>query len=152
MIRKSKRFTKPRKAYEKARINEENELVKKYGLKNKREIWKTLSKVNYFRSRDKALANSSVSEQEVLFNKLKYLGLKTDTIAEVLALKVQDLLERRITTVLVKKGLANTPRQARQMVTHKRVSIDNKTVNTPSLFVPKSQEDLLHIKVEKKKK
>ena len=58
MIRKKKKYEKPRKMYETSRIEEENELVKKYGLKNKREIWKTISKVRYYRHRAMDLARA----------------------------------------------------------------------------------------------
>ena len=39
-LRKKKNYKKPRKLYDKVRIEDENILVNKYGLKNKREIWK----------------------------------------------------------------------------------------------------------------
>jgi len=149
MIRKKKMFEKPRKAYEKSRIEEENRIVERYGLKNKREVWKTLSKVNYFRSRAKELAKLGKDEQEVLFNKLRAIGLNTSTIADVLALKVEDLLERRLPTILVKKKLANTTSQARQMVSHKRVLVDRKIINIPSYLVPVSQEGSITLKEKK---
>ncbi|MFH1290691.1 MAG: hypothetical protein ABIH92_04765 [Nanoarchaeota archaeon] len=100
MIRKSKSYKKPMKAFEAARIKEENELKKKYALKNKREIWKAQAKIDYYRGRAKALAKKPHEEQEVLFNKLKSLGLKVETIADVLGLKVEDILKRRLTTVV----------------------------------------------------
>lgn len=146
MIRKKKMFERPRKAYVKSRIDEENKLVEKYGLKNKREIWKTLAKINYFRTRAKSLAKLPLEEQEILFKKLKMIGLKTDTIADVLALNVEALLERRLPTVMARKGLANTPRQARQMVVHKRVLVDKNVINIPSYLVPVSQENLITLK------
>ena len=152
MIRKKKMFARPRKAYEKSRIEEENALVEKYGLKNKREIWKTLAKVNYFRGRAKALAKSSMEEQKVLFDKLKFIGLNTNTISDVLALKVEDLLERRLPTVMVKKKIANAPRQARQMVVHKRVMIEGKAINVPSYLVPVSQEHSITVRHSARKK
>lgn len=149
MIRKKKMFSKPRKAYEKARIKEEDKLVERYGLKNKREIWKTLAKINYFRTRAKELAKSSLDEQQILFNKLQMIGLNVRSIADVLALKVEDLLERRLSTVIVHKRLANTSQQARQMIVHKRVMIDNKAINIPSYLVLVSQENLISIKPAK---
>lgn len=151
MIRKGKRYNRPKKAYEKSRIEEENVLVKKYALKNKREIWKTLAKINYFRSRAKALARLSHEEQEVLFNKLKALGLKTDNTADVLALKIENLLERRLPTVVLKKGLATTIQQARQMVVHKKVLIEDKAVDAPSYIVRVAEESLITIKQKAKK-
>lgn len=151
MIRKSKKFNRPRKAFELTRIKEENELVKKFALKSKREIWKTLAKVTYFRHRAKDLAKKTPEEQEILFNKLKALGLKADSISDVLGLKVEDILNRRLPTVVYKKGLANTPQQARQMVVHKRILIESKVVNVPSYLVPISLEEKIALKQKIKK-
>ena len=151
MIRKSKKYVKPRKAYELSRIKEENVLMTRYALKNKREIWKTLAKVNYFRSRAKDLAKSSSEEQQVLFNKLKSMGLGVNSIADVLDLKLENLLERRLQTVVVKKGLATTPKQARQLVVHKKVLIDGNVVNIPSYIVHVEQEASISLKKNAKK-
>jgi len=151
MIRKKKMYVKPRKMYVKARIQSENLLLEKYGLKNKREVWKTLAKINYFRSRAKELAKQSPEMQEILFSKLQAIGLSTNSIADVLALKIEDLLERRLPTVVAKLGIAKTPKEARQMVTHKRILIDNKVVNTPSYIVPVSYEKLIALKAKKSK-
>lgn len=146
MIRKGKGYVRPKKLYEKSRIQEENTLVEKYGLKNKREIWKSLAKVSYYRRRAKSLAKASREEQEVLFQKLQALGFKTHTIADVLALNVEDLLRRRLPTVVAHKGLAHTVRHARQYVVHKKVRIEGKVVNIPSYLVSIAEE--AHIAVD----
>lgn len=152
MIRKKKRYSRPKKAYEAARIAEENALLKKYALKNKIEVWKTIAKVNYFRKRAMALAKSSFEEQSVLFNKLRALGLNTNTTADVLALKIEDLLERRLPTVVFKKNIAKTPQEARQMVVHKRILIDNKVIDSPSYLVSVDAEGMITLKKKKPKK
>jgi small subunit ribosomal protein S4 len=151
MIRKANKYSRPKKAYEKARIQEENALAKKYALKSKREIWKTLAKVNYFRKRAMALAKSPAEEQEVLFKKLTALGLKVSTISDVLALKLEDLLERRLSTIVFKKNLSKTTKHARQLITHKIIMIDNKVVNAPSYLVSVSEEALISLKQKAKK-
>ena len=115
------------------------------------EISNVLAKINYFRGRAKALAKSSIEEQNILFKKLQAIGLKVNTIAQVLDLKVEDLLNRRLPTVLAKKGLANTPRQARQFVTHKKVLINNFIVNSPSYLVPIAYENSIQLKMNKLK-
>lgn len=150
MIRKKKRYVKPRKMYEKARILEENKLMLKYALKSKREIWKTLSKVNYLRHRAMNLSKAPIEEQEVLFKKIKAIGLKANSISDVLALKVEDLLERRLPTIVAKLKLANTPKQARQFVVHKSVLISDRIVNIPSYIVPVAEEKLITLKIKNK--
>lgn len=150
MIRKKKLYSRPMKLYQKARIEEENELVKKYGLKNKREIWKTLAKITYFRKRAMALARATPEEQEVFFSHLRSIGLQINAIADALDLQVEDLLKRRLPTVVAQKGLANTVKQARQMVVHKKIIVGDRTINSPSYLVPIALESTIKRKETKK--
>lgn len=151
MIRKKKLFVRPRKLYIKARISEENSLLRKYGLKNKKEVWKSIAKIKYFRNRAKSLAKSTPEEQKVLFDKLKKIGFKTDTIADVLALNIENLLQRRLPSIIFKKKLASTPKQARQMVVHKKVLINGNVINIPSYIVSLDEEAHITLRQQKKK-
>lgn len=151
MIRKSKKFAWPKKLWDKPRILAENKLVEEYGLKNKKEIWKTDAKIKYFRNRAKVLITSDSTEQEVFFNKLNIIGLKVSTIAEVLALNIEDLLKRRLATVVWKKGLANTAKHARQLIVHKKIKVGNTVVNIPSYIVKLAEENDLSLKEKIKK-
>ena len=152
MIRKKKLFNRPKKSFESFRIKEENNLVKKYGLKNKKEIWKVLAHVNYLRKRAMALANSPEKEQEVLFGKLRGMGLKVNNTADALGLKVENLMDRRLPSILFKKKMAKTPKQSRQLVVHKKVLIGKKAVNIPSYLVSVEEEELISLKEQKPKK
>ncbi len=152
MIRKKKLYVRPKKMYEKVRIEEENNLKKKYALKSKREVWKVDAKVDYYRSRAKDLAKASMEEQKILFGKLTSLGIKVDSIADVLALKIENFLERRLPYILFRKGLAKTPQQARQFVAHKNVLINNNVVNSPSYIVPVAEENSISLRVKAKVK
>lgn len=150
--RKRRLYTRPKKLYDKPRIEEENVIAQKYGLKNKREIWKADSKVSAMRKRAKLLISKSKEEQEIFFNKLNKMGLKTASIADVLALTKEDLLERRLQTVLFKKGLVKTPHQARQLIVHKHVLVNNKITNSPSFVVSVDLENKIALKPAKVKK
>ena len=149
--RKRKLFSRPKKLFDRTRMDEENILVKRYGLKNKREIWKAKSTVSKFRRRAKQLIGADDSEQRTFFEKLNKMGINVVDISDVLALTEENLLDRRLETVLFKKGLANTAKQARQLIVHKNVLVDGKVVNTPSFIVTKDLEGSLAIKVKKKK-
>ncbi len=151
MIRKKNRFQKPRKMYEKTRIEGENIIKEKYGLKNKKEIWKTIAKIRYFRHRAQALAKSSSEEQEVLFGKLREIGLDIKSTADVLALEIEKILERRLTSVVYKKKLANSMKHARQLVNHKKVIVGERAINVPSYLVPISLENSIRIRERNKK-
>ena len=106
---------------------------------------------NYFRGRAKALANLPLEQQEVLFNKLKAIGLNTNNTADVLDLKVEDILSRRLPTIVASKGIANTPKHARQLVAHKKIMLNNRVVDSPSYLVSVSEENSIKLKVKSKK-
>jgi len=152
MKRKQKKFSWPRKLFDKIRITEENKLVEKYGLKNKKEIWKTEAKIKVFRTRAKSLLSSEEAEQKKFFNKLNLLGLKIETITGVLALNVEDLLKRRLSSMLVTNKVCNTAKEARQMVVHRNILVDGRVINIPSYLVNVDEEKKLKKKLKKGKK
>ncbi len=147
--RKPNLYSRPKKAFDSARIAEEKGIVLKFGLKNKKEIWKASAKVKNLRSRAKKLISKSDQDKEEFFTKLNGMGLEVKNIADVLALKTENWLNRRLQTFVFKKGLANTPNQARQFITHKNVFVDGKVVNVPSFFVTKELENKISIKERK---
>lgn len=149
--RKRKLFSKPKKLFDRVRIDEENVLVKDYGLKNKKEIWKAKSKVSGYRQRAKKLIGKEKEEQKAFFEKLNKVGLNVKDISDVLALGEENLLKRRLQTVVYKKGLANTPKQARQFIVHKHILVGGKIVNIPSYIVPVELENQIEVKVKKVK-
>ena len=149
-IRKRKRFSRPRKLFDKARIEEENNLVELYGLKNKREIWKADAAIARIRDRAKKLITSSQEKQKVLIEKLNKMGLKVEKIADILGLDKESWLKRRLQSVLVEKKLAR-PREARQLIAHKHVVINNKVVNIPSYIVKVDEESKIQV-IRKAKK
>ena len=141
MIRKHKIFSRPKKAFDTNRIKAEDVLVEKYGLKNKREIWKAKAKLDSIRRRAKKLINESQDVQEAFILKLEKQGYKVNNVVEVLALNEENVLNRRLQTIVLKKELATTPKGARQLITHKHISINGKVVNIPSYHVEVNQED-----------
>ncbi len=151
MKRKHKKYSRPKRPFDKQRISEEAEIKKEFGLKNKKEIWKTEAKINSIRERAKSLVNASPEEQEKLFSRLKKIGINADSIADVLSLDAKDYLKRRLQSVLLEKKLATTSKMARQLITHKKVLVDKKIVNKPSYIVPVELENKISVKSKKKK-
>jgi len=151
MKRKHKQYSKPKRPFDKARIEEEGEIKKEFGLKNKREIWKAEAKVKTMRRKAKNLIKAPKAEQEAFFVRLRKIGLKVNSISDALSLDKKDHLKRRLQTVLVEKGLAPTVKTARQFITHKKVLVNGKVVAVPSYVVPTELEDKLEIKDMKKK-
>jgi len=150
--RKHKIYSRPKRLYDKARIEEENLLVKKYGLKSKREIWKADSAIEKIRKQAKLLLTKSTEEQAKFIEKLKKQGFATASIADILALNKEDYLKRRLQSIVVAKKLATTPKQARQFIAHKHVAIDNKIINIPSYLVRIDEEEQIELKLVKKEK
>jgi len=149
--RKRKLFSRPKKLFDRARMDEENILVKRYGLKNKREIWKAKTAVSKLRRRAKTLIGADMKEQQKFFDKLNKVGMNVTDVSDVLALTEENLFERRLQTMLFKKKLANTVKGARQLIVHKNVLVDGKVVNIPSFVVTLDLEDKLALKEKKVK-
>ncbi len=143
-IRKKRKYTKPRKPFDKIRIEEENELVEKYGLKNKKEIWKAESAIERIRKQAKKLITADQKEQAKLTERLRKIGFKVETIADILSLNKEDWLKRRLQSILIQKALAK-PKQARQLITHKHVSISGKIINIPSAIIGIEEENSIQI-------
>jgi len=152
MKRKHKSYSRPKRPFEKIRIEEEGKIRTEFGLKNKREIWKAEAKVSSMREKAKNLISSGPEEQKALFKRLQKVGLKVNSIADVLSLDKKDILKRRLQTILVAKKLANTPKQARQFITHKKVLVDGETVSIPSYVVPTELENKISLRDIKKTK
>ena len=146
MKQKHKRYSKPKRPFDKIRIDEEARIRKEFGLKNKKEIWKAEAKVNSIREKAKKLISVDPKKQQELFDRLKKIGIKVNSIADVLSLTKQDYLRRRLQTVLVTKRMATTMKSARQLITHKKVLVNEMVVNSPSYIVPVNLEDKITLK------
>jgi len=138
--RKRKNYNRPKKIYDKARIDEEDLLVKKYGLKNKREIWKADFAIGKIRNMAKKLITSSDERRQEFIDRQKLKGFPVETTADILALNAEDYLKRRLQSIVVKKGLATKHKQARQFITHKHVTIGGNIINSPSHLTTLEEE------------
>lgn len=149
--KKRKTYTTPMQLYDKERIDEENKVVEKYGLKNKKEIWKIESRLAQFRRRAKDLIPKEEELKKEFFEKLNKLGLKVNSTADVLGLTKEDLLDRRLQTLVLKKGFSTTAKQARQLIVHKHIKVDGVIVNSPSFWITTNLEGKIELIVPEKK-
>ncbi len=150
MKRKKKLYSNPKKPFDKARIEEEKKIIEEYGLKNKKEIWKTEAKVKLAREKARNLIKSPREKQKILFEQLKEIGIKADSLTDAFALKTKDFLERRLQTIVFKKGLANTIKESRQKIVHRKILVDGEVINKPSYLVPVKIENNITVKNLKK--
>jgi small subunit ribosomal protein S4 len=151
MKRKHKSYSRPKRPFDKARLEEEAVIKKNFGLKNKKEIWKADAKITSMRGKAKKLISSSEEDQKQLFDRLNKIGLDVHSIADVLGLTKEDYLRRRLQTVVFDKNLAKSVKEARQLITHKKVLVDGKAIGSPSYIVPVELEGKITIKPKKEK-
>ena len=146
----TKFYETPNHPWQGERIASEHNLLGRYGLKNKEELWRTRSELRSYRREARALigeAQGDVTEAEAeggeFLSRLKRIGIlnEEDGLDDVLSLETTDLLERRLQTVAYRKGLAHTPKQARQFITHGHVVVGDRRVRTPSYVVSIDEED-----------
>jgi len=146
-----KSYQTPKRPFEKTRIEDETRMVIEYGLRNKRDVWKAQSVLRKYRkaARELLILMSGSSEKstfeakkEELIGHMQRAGLlgPDADIGNVLALKVQTQLERRLQTLVYRKGLARSPKQARQLITHGHIAIAGRRVNIPGYRVTRSEE------------
>ncbi len=125
---------------------EELKTLGTFGLKTKRELWKAHTELSRLRHQARsllALRDEIRQEKEpILMNSLRRVGLVKDnsTLDDVLNLQVNDLLSRRLQTVVLKKIGFKTPYQARQAVSHGHVMIGDRIITVPSYVVTTEEE------------
>lgn len=148
-----KKFDTPSHPWQGERIAAEAEVVKKYGLKNKTELWKVESLLRTFRQRARALQAKirygdlqAEKERDELIRRLDSLGVisKDATLDDILSLNVEMLLARRLQTMAYLKGFSNSPKQARQFIVHGHISISGKKVTIPGYMVKRSEEEAVN--------
>jgi small subunit ribosomal protein S4 len=149
-----KKYSRPKRHWDLALLMKELEIVGKYGLRNKRELWKAQSKLSSIRKRARALLALPIevrrAREKELLSSLNRLGLVGEdaTLDDILNLKVEDILERRLQTIVYKKGLAKTPLQARQMITHRHIVVGDRIVTIPSYWVKKGEEEKVALRAD----
>jgi small subunit ribosomal protein S4 len=144
-----KKYVTPSHPWQEDRIKKENEFLKKYGLKNKREVWKAETRLRKYRGQARELlakidtgdAQSKKESNQLLIylSKMNILPPKS-TLDDVLTLNIESILSRRLQTLTYLKGLANTPDQSRQLISHGHITIGNRRVTVPGYLVTKDEE------------
>jgi len=135
---------------------EELKTVGTFGLRTKRELWKTNTELSRIRHQARsllALRQEVRDEKEpILMKSLARIGLVSSdaTLDDVLNLNVDDLLSRRLQTIVSKKLGFKTPYQARQAVIHGHIMIGDRKIDIPSYTVRVGEEDNIHFTPESK--
>mgnify|MGYP003323516530 CR=1 FL=1 len=125
-----------------------------FGLKTKRELWKTQTELSRVRLQARSLLALRQEERKrkepILIQSLTKIGLvdQSSTLDDVLNLQVNDLLSRRLQTIAQKKLFFKTPYQARQAIVHGHVMIGSRIVTVPSYVVKTEEETKIQLTPE----
>jgi small subunit ribosomal protein S4 len=144
-----KQYKKPLVIWDSDLIEEQKILLKEYGLKNKKEIWRTEGFITKLRDQAKNLiagkTEQSIIEKEQLIKKLVSLGLlkPASQVEDILSLDTKNVLERRLQTIIFKKNVSKSIKQARQFIVHGHIAVNNEKLTIPSFLVPINLESKL---------
>ena len=143
-------YDTPSHPWQGERIKAEVVLVNQYGLKNKTEVWKAQTILRNFRGQSRELqarlrggeAQAKV-ESEALIAKCGRMGLlpmEGATLNDILTLNEENILARRLQTIVFEKGMASTVGQARQMIVHGHIFMNGHRVTVPGYIVTRKEE------------
>jgi len=122
-----------------------------FGLKTKRELWKTQTELSRVRLQARSLLALRQEDRErkepILIQSLSKIGLvdENTSLDDVLNLQVTDLLSRRLQTIAQRKLYFKTPYQARQAIVHGHIMIGDSVVTIPSYIVKTEEEAKVHL-------
>ncbi len=145
----SKVFKRPKKPFEKERLDMELNSVGKYGLQNKREYLTAQYALAKIRKAARELLtldrtdSRRVFEGEALLKRMMRLGVlkpEEGSLDFVLSLKTEQLLERRLQTVVFKRHMANSVHHARVLIRQRHIAVGKQLVNIPSFLVRVASE------------
>ncbi|MBY9000575.1 MAG: 30S ribosomal protein S4, partial [Candidatus Heimdallarchaeota archaeon] len=148
--RQRKKIETPGHPYDKARLERELPLVGDYGLRNKRELWKARTILSTARQQARGLLalDPEVREnrERELLSRLSRFGMlpQSSDLDSVLGLEIRVVLERRLQTLVLRKGLAASPYQARQFIIHRHIAIGTGIATSPGRLITVAEEDLIN--------
>lgn len=142
-----KKWRGPRHPWRTETLNSEMRLIGTYGLRNKSELWKARTLLRRYRRRAReilALPEEETAERgREILSKLFRQGLLGEdaTLDDVLGLRVEDILDRRLQTVVFRKGIGKSAYQARQYVVHGHIAVSGSRVRSPGCLVSREDEE-----------
>lgn len=145
--RKLKRkYDKPKHPWQYKNLEKERRLIKDYGLKNKKEVWKAESTVRKYRKQAREIVGVPEEErgekESGFLDKLRKIGILKENqgLEQVLSLNTKDYLERRLQTQAWKKGYGKTAKEARQLIVHGHIKMNGRRATEPGMIVPEDEE------------
>jgi small subunit ribosomal protein S4 len=144
-----KTYETPRHPWRRDQLEVELRLMGEYGLRNKRELWRYKTMLSQVRGIARSMLGATETERARLEHeylaKLTKIGVLSESasIDDILDLEIRDLLERRLQTLVFRRGMAKTLQQARQLVSHGHISLAGRVVSVPGYIVNREEEQKL---------
>jgi small subunit ribosomal protein S4 len=145
--RQHKKYKTPETPYDEARIMDELKLLGIYGLRNKKELWRHRTMLRNFRQISRAVLSMDPERRAQgegeFMRKMYTLGLikKDASLEDILGLRIEDILERRLQTLVYRNRLASSLFQARQLIVHGHIAVGDRAVSSPSYIVTREEEN-----------
>ena len=141
-----KKYSRPRSPWRADQLAQELYLLGTFGLRNKRELWKAQTKLSSVRKQARTLLAATeqvrLREERKLLESLRRRGLVAEgaTLDDILSLTVEDVLARRLQTMVFKKGMALSPLHSRQLIVHGHVHVRDRVITVPGYEVGHDEE------------
>jgi small subunit ribosomal protein S4 len=141
-----KQYSRPRSPWRADQLAQELYLLGTFGLRNKRELWRAQTQLSSVRKQARTLLAATqavrLREEKKLLDSLKRRGLvgEAASLDDILSLTVEDVLSRRLQTMVFKKGMALSPLHSRQLIVHGHVTVGERVITIPGYEVGGQEE------------
>lgn len=139
-----KTFRKPKRPFEKERLDSEMKIIGEYGLKNKREVWRVQYALTKIRQAARTLLTLEekderrIFEGDALMRRMQRLGLLNESerkLDYVLGLTLAKFMERRLQTKVFKLQIARSMHHARTLIRQRHIRVGKQICDIPSFLV-----------------
>jgi small subunit ribosomal protein S4 len=144
-----KQYSRPRSPWRADQLAQELYLLGTFGLRNKRELWKAQTQLSSVRKQARTLLAATeavrLREEKKLLDSLRRRGLigEAATLDDILSLTVEDMLSRRLQSMVFKKGMSLSPLHSRQLIVHGHVSVGGRIITVPGYEVGGKDESTI---------
>jgi len=138
-----KKYERSKLMWNTERIERDHELKERYGLRNIRELWMATTEVSRVRrnAREVLSGRSREAVGKDIISRLSRYGIVGGDakVDDLLGLSAEQILNRRFQSIVYKRGLAKSIKQARQLITHGFIAINGRKIKSPGYLVPSEE-------------